>query len=77
MLIGLVIVMFTSTAIYVFQNVNHFRLVLRAILVICASLQCIGSYVGIGLNMKEVKQLQLKMQEFVAKGKSWRFHKLA
>lgn len=68
MLIGLVIVMFMGTLIYVFQNMYHLTLALRAILLICASLQCAGSYTSIGLKMKKVKRLQLQIQEFVDNG---------
>lgn len=70
-LIGSAMLTFMSTLIYIFQNIYvfHLTLILRAILIICANLQSTGAYVDIGLKMKKVEQLQLRIQEFVDKGK--------
>lgn len=65
---GLVGCMFTCSTIYAYQHMYQLTLALRAILLVCGSLQCAGSYISFGQKMSNVKRLQLKMQEFVDKG---------
>lgn len=62
-LIGLSI----STCVFVFENLSNFNEATVAILSAIGGLQAVGMFISIGLKMKKVKVLHLKLQEIVDK----------
>lgn len=70
LLFGLGGLMLPTSALFGIYNINNITLALKSILMLCACVQCLGSYISIGLKMKKVKQIHLKIQDFVDNGKS-------
>lgn len=75
-LFGLAGVMFCCSSIYVYHHKTNITLALRAVLIVCGALQCIGSYVSLKASAKTIEQLFRKVQDFVDCGKIiWMFCK--
>lgn len=57
-----------SSAAFVYKNYCQFEAALQSIFVIIAGIQCGGMYLSVGLKMKEVKILQIELQNIVDEG---------
>lgn len=57
-----------TSAVFAVANHDHLNNIFEHILVIVASTQAAAMFLNIGLKMKSVKLLHLKLQEFVGKG---------
>lgn len=58
----------TSCAVFAYKNIAHFEPALEAIFVVIAGIQCAGMFLSVGLKMKNVKLLQIELQQIVDKG---------
>lgn len=63
-----------SSAVFISQNSQQFEAVLQAIFLMIAGIQSLGMYFSVGLKMKEVKILQLKLQQIVDEGETLKCH---
>lgn len=59
-----------SSSVFVYQNLDKLELALVTGLVISAGFQSAGMFLAVGLNMKAVKKLHLRLQEIVNNGKN-------
>lgn len=57
-----------SGIVFTFQNISQPNLVLPNITLVVGTLQCVGMYINIGVNMKKIKVLHLKLQGIVDTG---------
>lgn len=57
-----------SSSVFVYENIEHLDLALQTAFVIVAGFQAGGMFLGVGLNMKAVKTVQLRLQEIVNAG---------
>lgn len=63
-----------SSAVYIYKNSTHFEMVSEPILIVIAGLQAGGMFLSVGLNMKKIKILHIKLQEIVDESMSnWAF----
>lgn len=67
-LFGLAGLLFTCSIVSTIIHIDNIILALRTLVLIIGATQCIGSFVCIGLKMKEVKQIFLKVQHHVDNG---------
>lgn len=51
--------------VFAYNNISNFEIVLEACVTIIGGIQSGGMFLGIGLKMKKVKELHLKLQEIV------------
>lgn len=63
-----VIFLTISSAVFSVQNISAIRLALQNVTLIVAGMQCAGMFISIGINMKKVKLLHLKLQGIVNAG---------
>lgn len=54
-----------SCIVFIYKNFENYESVIDAAMCLFAGLQCCGMFISIGLNMKNVKALQLKLQEII------------
>lgn len=57
-----------SSAVFTFQNLSQINLALQNVSLFTAGIQCAGMFICLGMNMKKVKVLHLKLQEIVDRG---------
>lgn len=57
-----------SSAVFAIQNVSAITLALQNLTLIIGGMQCAGMFISIGINMKKVKVLHLKLQAIVDAG---------
>lgn len=57
-----------STAMFGYTNFDHFEVALHGFFVMIAGIQCGGMYLSIGLKMRKVKILQIKLQQLIDGG---------
>ena len=63
-----------SSGVFVYRNFRQFEVALQAIFVMIGGFQGLGMYLSVGLKMKKVKLLQLKLQQIVDEGESLRYN---
>lgn len=68
-LFGLAGLMFTCSFASTIIYIDNITLALRTVVLIIGSAQCLGSFICIGLKMKEVKQIFITIQEHVDNSK--------
>lgn len=61
--------LFCCSSIYVYHHKSNITLALRAVLLVCAALQCMGSYMSLKANAKIIQQFFRKVQDSVDYGK--------
>lgn len=54
-----------SSAVFVYKYSSHFEVVSEPCLIVIAGLQAVGMFVSVGLKMKQIKVLHIKLQEIV------------
>lgn len=74
LLFGLGGLLFPCSAIFGINHVYNIKLALKSLLLVCGCLQCVGSYISIGIKMKKVKQMHLKIQDYVDNGNFFILH---
>lgn len=57
-----------SSAVFVYKHLSDFQIVLETCLILIAGIQSCGAFLSIGLKMKEMKLLHLKLQAIVDEG---------
>lgn len=57
-----------SSVLFVYVNSVEFAVVLQSVLIVIAGLQITGMYLSVGLNMKQVKAVHLKIQSIADQG---------
>lgn len=57
-----------SSATYIYQTSYQVEVTLQLWLIIIGGVQCVGMFLSIGCQMKQVKALHLKFQEIVDAG---------
>lgn len=62
------IFLISSAAGFTFRNVSQIDVALQNVSLFIAGIQCAGMYISIGINMKKVKVLHLKLQGIVDTG---------
>lgn len=58
-----------SSAVFVLRETSQFNFKLEACIIVIGSTQCGGAYINIGMKMRMVKVLHLKLQQIVDKGR--------
>lgn len=68
-LLIIIVLFLISSVLYVYQNETNFKIMIQIFLVIVAGFQYGGMFISIGIKMKNIKILHLKLQEIVDGGK--------
>lgn len=70
-LITSVTVVFTiiSCIVFIFKNIDNFESIFNAAMCVLAGTEVTCMFVSIGLNMKSIKTLHIKLQEIIDTGK--------
>lgn len=63
-----IIFLIMSTALFTFQNLSQINIALQNVSLFTAGIQCAGMYICLGMNMKKVKLLHLRLQAIVSAG---------
>lgn len=58
----------SSSALFVCTHLSQFGLALQTACIVIAGFQCLGMFLGVGLNMEKVKSFHRTLQEIVDEG---------
>lgn len=57
-----------SSSVFAFTHLSHIQIALETFLIVIAGMQSCGMFLSVGLKMKKIKLLHLKLQAIVDKG---------
>lgn len=73
-LVGFIGPLYGCSAAYIYENFSDLTTVTNALIVLSAGVASVGSFVSVGLNMKNVKLLHNKLQKIVDDSKTKQLH---